>query len=197
MKNYEYDKQFYMDFRKLVISIMDILYRIDVTGLENIPKESNYILAGNHLNIMDAGLIAKYDDSYLRFLVNNKLYKKPLDRYIFQKCGTIGIDQHISDIKAVRDMINVLKEYSMVIFPEGVTHKQDVYVPFKSGVSGIAKLAKVPIVPFGIQGSYIPFSNLKINFGTPIDFNKTKLNKSQMDVILENEVRKLEKKITN
>ena len=194
MKTYEYDKEFYVKFRKLVVDVMSFLYKIDATGVDNIPKDTNYLLVGNHLHIMDAGLIAKYDDSYLRFLVNNKLYIKDLDRYIFQKCGTIGIDQKIADIKAVRTMIETLKEYSMVIFPEGITHKQDVYVPFKPGVASIAKIAKVPVVPFGIVGTYKPFSNLRINFGTPIDFSKSKLNKSQMDVVLENEVRKLEKK---
>lgn len=193
MKTYEYDKEFYVKFKKTVVDVMSILYRIEATGVENIPKDTNYMLVGNHLHIMDAGLITKYDDSYLRFLVNNKLYKKIFERYIFQKCGTIGIDQKIADLKAVKTMIETLKEYSMVVFPEGVTHKQDEYVPFKPGVAAIAKIAKVPIVPFGIQGTYIPFSKLRINFGTPIDFSKSKLNKNQMDIVLESEVRKLEK----
>ena len=74
MKTYEYDKEFYVKFRKLVVDFMSFLYKIEATGVDNIPKDTNYLLVGNHLHIMDAGLIAKYDDSYLRFLVNNKLY---------------------------------------------------------------------------------------------------------------------------
>ena len=46
---------------------------------------------------------------------------------------------------------------------EGKTHKITSSEPFKPGIPKIAILANSPIVPFGINGSYIPFGKLKIN----------------------------------
>ena len=82
-------KEIYVKFKKLVVYVMSILYRIEATGVENIPKDTNYMLVGNHLHIMDAGLITKYDDSYLRFLVNNKLYKKNLKDIYFKNVAQL------------------------------------------------------------------------------------------------------------
>ena len=52
--NIEYDKNFYYKFHKFVHVYMNIFYNINITGKENIPTDTNYILAGNHLNILDS-----------------------------------------------------------------------------------------------------------------------------------------------
>ena len=192
MKNYEYSKRFYQNFRKFIVWYMDMTYNIEATGVENIPTDSNYLMVGNHLNILDAALIAKYDPSNLRFMVDNKLYKTHSGNYFFKKCGTFGIDPNNSDVKAVREAYNILKEYSVVIFPEGRTHKLEEEVPFKPGFSGIARMSNVPVVPFGINGTYERHSDLQINFGEPINLKELDVKKSEYDRYIENEVRKLQ-----
>lgn len=190
----EFNKDFYRAFSKFVKIYMNLLYDIKAEGLENIPDESNYLLAGNHLNIFDSWLlITVLNDTELRFMVDKKLYRHKLWEMFFKTIGTFSIDPDKIDITAVKKTINLLKEgNNVVIFPEGKTHKITESVPFKPGVAAISKLAAVSLIPFGIKGSYKIGSKLNINFGEPIDLSKYK--KSEYDEVLEHHVRKLEMK---
>lgn len=189
----EYNKDFYYKFLKFVKLYMNFLYRIEANGLDNIPKDGNYLLAGNHLNILDSWLLMSILNTELRFMVDKKLYRYKLWEKFFKSLGTFGIDPEQTDIKAVKTSIDLIKEGNkVVIFPEGKTHKITESVPFKPGVASIAKLAKTSLIPFGIRGSYRPGAKLNINFGEPIDLSLYK--KDEYDFILENNVRKLEMK---
>lgn len=190
----EFNKDFYQKFSKFVKFYMNLFYSIEANGVENIPIDSNYLLAGNHLNILDSWLlITILNNTELRFMVDKKLYRYKLWEKFFKSIGTFSIDPEKPDITAVKRAISLLKEgNNVVIFPEGKTHKIMESVPFKPGVAAIAKLSATSLIPFGINGSYKLGSKLNINFGEPIDLSKYK--KSEYDAILESHVRKLEMK---
>lgn len=189
----EYNPEFYHKFLKFVKLYMKLLYKIDTNGLDNVPKDGNYLLAGNHLNILDSWLLMSVLDTELRFMVDKKLYRYKLWEKFFRSLGTFSIDPDKADLKAVRTSIDLIKEGNkVVIFPEGKTHKITESVPFKPGVATIAKLAKTSLIPFGIAGSYLPGRKLTLNFGEPIDLSQYK--KDEYDTILEENVRKLEMK---
>ncbi len=190
---FEYNPEFYHKFLKFVKLYMRILYKVEANGLENIPQDKNYLLAGNHLNILDSWLLMSVLDTELRFMVDKKLYRYKLWEWFFKNLGTFEIDPDKFDLKAVKTSIDLIKSGSkVVIFPEGKTHKITESVPFKPGVASIAKLAKTSLVPFGIRGSYKPGANIRINFGEPIDLSQYK--KNEYDMILEENVRRLEMK---
>ena len=190
-----YDIEFYKKFRKFVKSFMHVCYDIESTGLENIPDSGPYLLAGNHLNILDSWLLLALIDENLRFMVDKKLYRYRSWEKFFSSVGTFPIDPEQLDIKAVKTAVSLLKSGEVeVIFPEGKTHKITSSEPFKPGIPKIAILANSPIVPFGINGSYIPFGKLKINFGEPIFFKELDIDKKDYDSYLENTVRRLERR---
>lgn len=190
-----YDVEFYRKFRSFVKWFMNTFYSIEATGLENIPCETNCIYAGNHLNILDSWLLLAFIDENLRFMVDKKLYRYKSWEKFFRTIGTFPIDPNNIDVLAVKNVLSLTKVgENVVIFPEGQTHKITASVPFKPGVPKISVMAKTLIVPFGISGSYVPFSNLSINFGEPIDFKVLGIPKSEYDEYLEGTVRKLERR---
>lgn len=187
-----YNIEFYKKFKKFVEFYMNKMYKINALGLENIP-DTNYLLAGNHLNILDSWVILSLIDDPVRFMVDQKLYQYYLWEVFFRSLGTFPINPNETDLIAVRTAVSLLKESEIVcIFPEGKTHKQSVYQPFKNGVPSISVLANREIVPFGINASYKPFSEINITFGEPIDYKK--IPKTERDSHLESIVRSLEKK---
>ena len=193
----KYDYEFYRRFKKFVNFYMKHVYNIECNGIENIPKDKNYILVGNHLNILDSWLLIAVTDEHLRFMVDKKLYNTKPGEWFFKKVGTFEIDPNETDPRkkqiALKNAIELLKSgEKVVIFPEGETHPIDVKIPFKGRVSAISKLAKTKLVPFGINGTYKPFTKLQINIGEPIDFTKIKLPKNEETSYVENIVRKLE-----
>lgn len=189
----EYDKEFYANFSKFVTWFMNTFYSIESNGLDNIPTDSNYLLIGNHLHILDSWLLMSLIDEDLRFMVDKKLYRYKLWEKFFSRLGTFPIDPDAIDLKAIKTTLTLLRnDENVVIFPEGKTHNRKVNVPFKSGIPKIASKANTLIVPFGINGTYIPFSKLKITFGSPINFKIADIKKEEQDAYLENEVRRLE-----
>ena len=188
----KYDIEFYKKFKRFVERFMNTMYRINVNGLNNI-QDTNYLLAGNHLNILDSWVLVSLFDEPIRFMVDQKLYRYYLWELFFRTLGTFPIDPNEIDLKAVKTAISLLKKNENVcIFPEGKTHRQVDYQPFKSGVPSIAVMAKKEVIPFGISASYKPLSEITINFGEPIDYSK--IQKNERDSHLENIVRSLEKK---
>lgn len=190
-----YDIEFYKNFRVFVKKFMNIVYNIQINGLENIPTDQAYLLVGNHLNILDSWLLLSFIDENLRFMVDKKLYRYKSWEKFFRKLGTFPIDPECLDLNAVRVALSLLKEQEkVVIFPEGKTHKICESVPFKAGISRMSIIANSPIVPFGIRGSYRPCSELVVNVGEPIDFKKAGVPKKSQDEYLESVVRALEKR---
>lgn len=190
----EYNPEFYTKFRHFVKTFMQTIYNIEVNGLENIPKDENYILAGNHLNILDAWLIMTLVDKNLRFMVDKKLYRYKSWEEFFTSIGTFPIDPESLDIKALKTLFTLLNnDESIVIFPEGKTHKMKENVPFKPGMAKISTRTKTPIIPFGISGTYRPLTTLNITIGSPINFKILDIEKEEYDSYLEETVRKLEK----
>ena len=190
-----YNIEFYRKFRKFVKLFMKSVYRIKAEGLENIPKDGNYILSGNHLNILDSWLLLTLIDEDLRFMVDKKLYRYKSWANFFSKVGTFPIDPDKIDLVAMKTLFNLIDEdEKIVIFPEGKTHSLKEEVPFKPGIPKISSKKGTVIVPFGITGSYIPFTSLKISIGSPINYKLLDIPSKEYDLHLESEVRYLEMK---
>lgn len=191
--NENYDIEFYKRFSKFVKHFMKIFYNVEAEGVDNIPPDDNYLLVGNHLHILDSWLLMSLTDDNLRFMVDKKLYRYVLWERFFTKLGTFPIDPDTFDIKAIKATLELLRnKENVVIFPEGATHSRKTNLPFKPGIPKIATKTGTLVVPFGINGTYIPFSTLKISIGSPINFKIAGIKKEEQDSYLENEVRRLE-----
>lgn len=193
----KYSERFYKNLKVFFKTWMRIVYRIECTGLENIPKDTPYILAGNHLNIFDSWLLITITNENLRFMVDKKLYNLRIEEWFFKKLGTFEVDPNpkeaTDNFKALQTAVRLLKNgEKVVIFPEGKTHPMDVKYKFKEGATTIAKMSKTVIIPFGIEGTYKPFTKLKIVIGEPINFKELKLKNKEENEYFENTVRNLE-----
>lgn len=192
----EYNKNFYCNFHKFAHAYMNLIYDLKITGLENIPKDSNYILAGNHLNILDSWLLLACDDNYIRFLVDNKLYRYKYWELFFKTLGTIGTNPDSKDMESVKEMVKLLNNgETLAIFPEGHTHDKDIDLTYKPGVAKLSRVTNVPVVPFGIYGSYKPFSTIDIQFGEAINYKQINLPNNKIDYDLELRIKQLIKKV--
>lgn len=191
---YNYDIEYYQKFRHFVKWFMHTFYNIEAEGLENIP-DSSYILSGNHLNILDSWLLLALIDENLRFMVDKKLYRYKSWKNFFTRLGTFSIDPEKLDIKALKNLYQLIhEEEKIVVFPEGKTHSIKEEVPFKPGIPKVSAKLGTPIIPFGIVGSYRPFTKLKISIGSPINYKIANIPKEEIDAHLEQEVRLLQKK---
>ena len=140
------------------------LFRIEITGKENIPKEGAFVLVGNHISNYDPIILSFITPRPIHFMAKAELFRTKFTKWLFESVKTIKVDRGSNDISAIKKSLNVLKRGEILgIFPEGTRttgKKEDSSA--KSGAVLLAHRAKVNILPVAIRASYKPFSKVKV-----------------------------------
>ena len=177
--------------RPLIKLFMNIVYHPKYIGLENIPKEGPFILAGNHTNNFDCLLIMSCTKKTVHFLAKDSL-TKGFKKYLFNNMGIIPVNRQIHDKSALVSAIKALQAKEVIgIFPEGTINRtEDTILPFKIGCVKMSHDTNSPIIPFIITGQYKPIKNsLTITFLKPTEArsdNLTEENEKLMQIISHN-----------
>jgi 1-acyl-sn-glycerol-3-phosphate acyltransferase len=151
--------------RRLIRFLLRILTRVEVQGKENIPTSGNFVIAANHLGLVD-GFLPFYilENNNLVVLVGEKWGKTGIMRWLGRQLNFIFVDRFNPDVKAIREVISRMKGGEvLVITPEGTRSKVGYLIEGKAGVSYLAAKMGYPIVPVAISGSFDPlfFGQLK------------------------------------
>ena len=161
---------FYRIVRLIVRFLFLSLFRPRIKGIENIPKNENYILAGNHTKWLDPVMLVAIVKDEIHFLAKDSLFKG-ITKPIVKGMGAISVNRKIHDHQALENAIDVLRKGAVIgIFPEGTINreKKEPTLPFKIGAVKMANTTNTKIIPFVITGKYKVFSStIKIEFLKP------------------------------
>ncbi len=151
--------------RWLVRLLFNIIARVDVKGYEHLPKQGSFVIATNHLGIVDAPIAFYALDRWDMFvLIAEKWEKVALFRWLGKYFNFIFIDRYNPDIKNLRKVISLMEKNNiLVIAPEGTRSRVGSLIEAKPGVSYLATKLNRPIVPVAITGTEDKalFGNLK------------------------------------
>ena len=158
----------YFFLQKIVKLATKIYIRPKYEGLENVPKSGPFILAGNHIHLVDPGTIMSITNRKVHFLAKASLFKFP-QSLIFNNMELIIVNRDGKDTKAYEEAVNYLKNGEIIgIYPEGTRERGRGLLPFKTGAVRMALEANVPIIPFATIGEYKPFKKgIVVRFGKP------------------------------
>jgi 1-acyl-sn-glycerol-3-phosphate acyltransferase len=163
--------------RWIVLRLFLLLSRLEIYGLENIPKEGGYILAANHMSRIDPPLIfclIERDD--ITALVADKYKRYPLIRPMVDAFRGIWLNREQADFQAMREARDHLQNgHILGIAPEGTRSRTGSLNQAKDGVAYLAEKARAPVLPVGIAGADRAISDLlhfrrpelQIRFGKP------------------------------
>lgn len=175
---------FYNFALKVVKGFTHMFFRIKVVGLENIPKDENFIVCANHKSNFDPILIGTSLPVEFNFMAKQELFKSKIFGGLLRSLKTFPVNRGKGDIGAIRSAVNVLKNGgNLVIFPEGRRSMGNCMSQGKGGAVLIALKSRVNILPVGIEGSYKPFAKIVVNIGKPIDLSKYFGEKVDSDII--------------
>src|SRR5512138_3297455 len=141
--------------RWLIRLLFNIIARVEVKGYENLPKEGSFVIATNHLGIVDVP-IAYYALDYwdMFVLIADKWQKVGLFRWVGKYFNFIFIDRYNADVKALRKVISLMEQDNiLVIAPEGTRSRTGALIEARPGVSYLATKLDRPIVPVAITGT--------------------------------------------
>lgn len=173
-KNKKVDKSkyplIYRVFRPLYFVFTGI-FRPRIIGKENIPKKGRVVIAGNHMFVLDPILVAISTWRCVHFLGKYEIFKYKFTNWLFTSAGVIPVHRQRKDHNALVSAEEYLEaDQAVALFPETTIIKPEgvQLLPFKIGAVKMAYDTKTPIVPFTINGSYIPFNGrLEIIFHEP------------------------------
>ena len=153
--------------------LVKILYFIRIEGKENIPKDRNVILMGNHQFLFDPVTLAICDMSrQYHFMGKKELWNNKLVAWLWTQVHGFPVDRGNYYMGAIRTAMNILKKGECLgIFPEGTRHKGPDMLPLLSGAAMIALRSKCDIVPIYIDGDYKPFKKMVVRVGKPVDMD--------------------------
>ncbi|EKQ57805.1 MULTISPECIES: lysophospholipid acyltransferase family protein [unclassified Clostridium] len=165
--------------------------KINIIGLENIPKNQTVLFVSNHQSNFDIPLLLGVIDVPKGFIAKKELENWPIIstwmKYI--NCIFMDRDNLRKSAESIVEGVNLLKSgYSMVIFPSGHRSKGKSIDEFKGGSFKLATKSKCPIVPITINGTYklleennnrIKGATIELIIHTPI--NVSNLNKEELD----------------
>jgi 1-acyl-sn-glycerol-3-phosphate acyltransferase len=142
--------------RGFFLVLFSLLTRLSVVGNENFSKIGGYIVAANHLSVLEVVLVyclIRRDDA--TGLVAKNHQKSFLFRSFVNIIHGIWLNRDEPDSQAFRSTIKHLKNGGVIgLSPEGTRSPTGALIPAKNGVALLADMAKVPIVPVGIAGTW-------------------------------------------
>ncbi len=151
--------------RGLIRFLFNLIARVEVRGYENLPKDSSFVIATNHLGFVDVPIAFYALNRWDMFvLIAEKWGKIDLVRWVGKYFNFIFIDRFNPDIKALRKVISLMESNNiLVIAPEGTRSRTGALIEAKPGVSYLATKLNRPIVPVAITGTEDKnlFGNLK------------------------------------
>ncbi len=157
----------------LMKSFFHLKYRVSLSGLSNLPKDTGYILCANHINLQDPLVVGIALPFNIRYMAKKELFKNPILGRFLRFAGGFPVDRDGNDLGAVKNSLKILKnKEALLIFAEGTRNKTPKPLEAKPGVAMMAIKAKVPIVPVTIDSNYKLFSKVNIVLHDPVVFDE-------------------------
>ncbi len=153
---------------KTVLAAADV--RVTTRGLENVPKEGQFILVCNHQSHFDALVLFAHIRRHMRFVAKADLFKIPLFGQAMRLAGNLRVERggNAKDRETMeRAAEKVREKVSIVFFAEGTRSQGGELLPFKKGAAALAIAAGVPVIPVALAGTWtiLPKHSLRIRGG--------------------------------
>ena len=157
-----------------------LVYRMEVNGVENIPKEGPVIFCGNHRSYIDPPVIVVTAKRDLKFLAKEELYKNKFLAFLGWTFEAIPVKRDEKDIAAIKMSLKDLKQGKCIaLFPEGTRNGLAKGEKVKDGVAFFAVRSGAKVVPCGIKGGTKELKKLTINYGKALDYSEYKGSKDK------------------
>ncbi|HEX4894248.1 MAG TPA: acyl-[ACP]--phospholipid O-acyltransferase, partial [Hyphomicrobiaceae bacterium] len=141
--------------------LFKVFLRLEVKGLENIPKEGERVLiAPNHVSLLDGALMHAILPGHAAFAVDTGIAQAWWAKPFLKLINALTIDP--TKPLATRHLVQIVKEgRTVVIFPEGRITVTGGLMKVYDGTAMIADKADAWVVPVRIEGpERSPFSRL-------------------------------------
>jgi len=141
--------------------------KVEVKGVENIPKNSNFFIASLHQSLFETFFLQAIFD-YPVFILKKELLKIPLFGWHLKKIGSISIDrdkinrENLGFYDKIESVTTTTKR-PVIIFPQATRTDINDRQPFKKGVSKIYEKLNFICLPVALNSGNVWPKSGKLN----------------------------------
>jgi 1-acyl-sn-glycerol-3-phosphate acyltransferase len=141
--------------RFLIWILIHTIYRVRVSGIDNIPDDGAVIVVSNHVSFVDPLILGGMIRRPVRFVMYHRIYNIPLLKFVFKTGKAIPIASRAEAPEVLEQayvrMAEVLDEGEVLgVFPEGGITRDGEIQPFKKGVDRTVAEKPVDVVPIAL-----------------------------------------------
>ncbi len=154
--------------RPVLKVFLNILYKVEFEGLENIDRNDGFIIAPNHVTELDPFFVGMASKRRFRFIAKSELFKNPVLNKVMTQFNAFPVVRGIGDKRALNFAIELVRRGEILcIFPEGTRSPDGTPKEAKSGVGYIARYTGADIIPTAIymEDKDKKGSKVIVNFG--------------------------------
>lgn len=153
----------YRAARAVVGFLFRLLGRLEISGVENVPREGPFIMAMNHLHWLDPPLAMVVIPRQMAVFAGEKWERRWPANWLLRYVGNaIFVRRGEVDRKALRAALSLLREgKALGLAPEGTRSRTGGLQKGKDGCAYLAMRTGVPIVPLAAWGQERFFRELK------------------------------------
>ncbi len=189
----------YQFFQKVFRIIFKLVAKVEITGMENFPESGPYILAVNHLTLLDAPLVFSIVPRKTNVFAAAKWEHVFFVGWLIRQVDGIFVRRGEVDRHALSIALKILKSGGALgVAPEGTRSRTGGLIRGKPGIVYMASRANTPIIPIGVSGQLnfhkkflrLQRLHLRVNIGSPIHVppisgtNKTQQFQDQVDRVM-------------
>jgi 1-acyl-sn-glycerol-3-phosphate acyltransferase len=138
-----------------------LIFRMKIFEANNIPDKGPFILACNHISLVDPPLVGSTIVRPLHFMAKKELFRSRLFGWVIRNTNAHPINRRGFDRRAINTACEILKAgCGLLVFPEGTRALKGDFLPPRPGIGLIAIRSEAPVVPAYFNGS----NNLKAVF---------------------------------
>ena len=148
--------------KKFLRTLLKLLYRVEVVGLENYYNAGNRVLiVANHCSFLDPPLLAVFLPDEITFAINTHIAKQWYMKPFLNVATFFPVDP--THPMSLKNLIHHLQQDTKtLIFPEGRITTTGSLMKIYDGTGMVADKSDAMILPIQITGAkYTPFSKLR------------------------------------
>ena len=137
--------------RRILVSVLRRLIELEVEGLDNIPRDGPFILAANHLHVLDPAIGLLLVPRRTVGVVKEKWRRPPFGWLLAAMSDVVYVGR--ANRRALEEAAGVLAGGGVIaILPEGTRSRTGALIPGQRGIALLAARTGAPILPAASYG---------------------------------------------
>jgi 1-acyl-sn-glycerol-3-phosphate acyltransferase len=130
------------------------LMRLEVRGIENVPRSGAGIIMINHVNFFDPVVVLASLGRVVVPMAKVEAFEDKRIGFLVASYGCIPVHRGVVDVQAFRSAIEALQSGKLVLIsPEGTRSPTGELIQGQEGLALLAARTGAPVIPVGIVGT--------------------------------------------